>query len=61
MDEKEEGMEESSSGGDQQRTRLQITTSEPRTIVYLKQQDTLTEKQIDHMLCEYCFLMFEGL
>ncbi|KAK4318917.1 hypothetical protein Pmani_010108 [Petrolisthes manimaculis] len=51
IDEREEGVEESSNGGDQQRARLQITTTEPRTIVYLKQQDTLTEKQIDHMLC----------
>lgn len=34
------------------RTRLQITTTEPRTIIYLKQLESLTEKQIDHMLCK---------
>ncbi|XP_071513213.1 uncharacterized protein [Panulirus ornatus] len=46
-DENEDGEE----GEQFRRTRLQITTTEPRTIVYMRQQENLTEKQLDHMLC----------
>ncbi|XP_042220193.1 uncharacterized protein LOC121864994 isoform X2 [Homarus americanus] len=48
----EEGEIEDGEEGEQfRRTRLQITTVDPRTIVYIRQQENLTEKQIDHMLC----------
>ncbi|CAL4098688.1 unnamed protein product, partial [Meganyctiphanes norvegica] len=33
------------------RSKLQITTTEPRTIVYIRQKESLSEKQLDHMLC----------
>ncbi|KAK8394841.1 hypothetical protein O3P69_005958 [Scylla paramamosain] len=48
--------EECDDGGDgscegQRKTRLEITTTESRTIVYIRQHHTLTEKQLDHFLC----------
>ncbi|XP_063604943.1 uncharacterized protein LOC134780253 isoform X2 [Penaeus indicus] len=49
--EEEEEKDDCEEGEQLHRTRLQITTTEPRTIVYVRQQEILTEKQIDHMLC----------
>ncbi|XP_069186560.1 uncharacterized protein [Procambarus clarkii] len=43
--------EEGEDGEQFRRTRVQFTAVEPRTIVYMKQQESLTEKQLDHMLC----------